>query len=111
MPAEVEIGLVGGGEIEGAVVKSGGIGFEGLTLELVDENGRVVATTQTDYDGYFLFERAAYGRYTIRVAGASAVAAKILPNLNAAAEVTEERSTARMGSIPVTSIPQIASAN
>jgi hypothetical protein len=111
VPVEVEIGLVGGGEIEGAVVKSGGIGFEGLTLELVDEKGRVVATTQTDYDGYFLFERAAYGRYTVRVAEASAVAAKILPNLNAPAEVTEERSTARMGSIPVTPIPQIASAN
>ena len=111
VPVEVEIGLVGGGEIEGALVKSGGIGFEGLTLELVDENGRVVATTQTDYDGYFLFERAAYGRYTIRVAEASAVAAKILPNLNASAEVTEDHSTARMGSIPVTPIPQIASAN
>ena len=111
VPAEVEIGLVGGGEIEGALVKSGGIGFEGLTLELVDEAGKAVATTQTDYDGYFLFERAAYGRYTVRVAEASAVAAKILPDLNAKAEVTEDRSTARMGSIPVTPIPQIASAN
>ena len=111
VPAEVEIGLVGGGEIEGAVVKSGGIGFEGLTLELVDEAGKVIATTQTDYDGYFLFERAAYGRYTVRVAQPSAVAAKILPDLDAKAEVTEDRSTARMGSIPVTPIPQIASAN
>ena len=111
VPAEVEIGLVGGGEIEGAVVKSGGIGFEGLTLELLDEAGRVVATTQTDYDGYFLFERAAYGRYSIRVAEGSAIAAKILPNLNAKAEVNEDRSTARLGAIPVTSIPQIASAD
>jgi hypothetical protein len=93
------------------VVKSGGIGFEGLTLELIDEAGRVVATTQTDYDGYFLFERAAYGRYSIRVAEGSAIAAKILPNLNATAEVNEDRSTARLGAIPVTSIPQIASAN
>ena len=111
VPADVEIGLVGGGEIEGAVVKSGGIGFEGLSLELVDEKGRVIATTQTDYDGYFLFERVAYGRYTVRVAEASASAAKILPDLNATAEVTENRSTERMGSIPVTPIPQIASAD
>ena len=111
VPADVEIGLVGGGEIEGAVVKSGGIGFEGLSLELVDEKGRVIATTQTDYDGYFLFERVAYGRYTVRVAEASASAAKILPDLNATAEVTEDRSTERMGSIPVTPIPQIASAD
>ena len=28
--------LVGGGDIEGALVKSGGLGFEGLDLELVD---------------------------------------------------------------------------
>jgi hypothetical protein len=110
VPVEVEIGLVGGGEIEGAIVKSGGIGFEGLALELVDENGRVAATTRTDYDGYFLFERVAYGRYTVQVARASALAAKILPNLNAKAEVTEDRSTARMGSIPVIPSPQIASA-
>jgi hypothetical protein len=30
VPAEVQIGLVGGGDIEGAIVKSGGLGFEGL---------------------------------------------------------------------------------
>ena len=42
VPAEVEIGLVGGGDIEGAIVKSGGLGFEGLDLELVDAAGKVV---------------------------------------------------------------------
>ncbi|WP_395624294.1 collagen binding domain-containing protein [Sphingomonas daechungensis] len=110
VPAEVEIGLVGGGEIEGAIVKNGGLGFEGLTLELVDAQGKVIATTQTDYDGYFLFERAAYGRYTIRVAKDSAVAAKILPDLNTSTELTEERSVARLGSIQVTRIPTVASA-
>ena len=77
VPVEVEIGLVGGGEIEGAVVKSGGLGFEGLKLELLDEAGKVVATAQSDYDGYFLFERVAYGRYTVRVGAESAAAAKI----------------------------------
>jgi hypothetical protein len=61
IPADVEIGLVGGGDIEGAIVKSGGLGFEGLDLELVDSSGKVVATTETDFDGFFLFERVAYG--------------------------------------------------
>ena len=46
VPAEVEIGLVGGGDIEGAIVKNGGLGFEGLALELVDESGQVVARAQ-----------------------------------------------------------------
>ena len=109
VPAEVDIGLVGSGEIEGAVVRSGGLGFEGLSLELIDENGKVAATTQTDYDGYFLFERIAYGRYRVRVAAESATAAKILPNLDAAAAVSEDKSVARMGSINVTPLPRVAS--
>lgn len=109
VPADVEIGLVGGGEIEGAVVKSGGLGFEGLTLELVDQSGKVVATTQTDFDGYFLFERAAYGRYTVRVSAESATAAKIAPDLNTTAEVSEDQSVARLGSIQVTKLPTVAS--
>ena len=67
VPAEVQIGLVGGGDIEGAIVKSGGLGFEGLDLELVDVTGKVVATARTDFDGFFLFERVAYGNYTARV--------------------------------------------
>ena len=41
VPAEVQIGLVGGGDVEGALVKSGGNGFEGVDLELVDASGKV----------------------------------------------------------------------
>ena len=66
--ADVQIGLVGGGDIEGALMKSGELGFEGVDLELVDPAGKVVATARTDFDGFFLFERVAYGRYTLRVA-------------------------------------------
>ena len=109
--AEVEIGLVGAGEIEGAVVRSGSLGFEGLTLELIDESGKVVARTQTDYDGYFLFERVAYGRYSVRVAAESAAVAKILPQLDAPAVVSEDKSVARLGSIEVTPVPRVASTN
>ena len=109
VPAEVEIGLVGGGEIEGAVVKNGGLGFEGLKLELLDGAGKVVATTETDYDGYFLFERVAYGKYSVRVAAESATAAKVLPMLNASASVDEDHSIARMGTIQVTPLPRVAS--
>ena len=64
IPAEVEIGLVGGGDVEGALVKSGGLGFEGVDLELVDATGKVVGTARTDFDGFFLFERVPYGSYT-----------------------------------------------
>ena len=108
VPAEIEIGLVGGGDIEGAVVKSGGIGFEGLDLELVDAAGKVVATARSDFDGFFLFERVSYGIYSVRVAKESAVAAKILPELNLRASVTAEKSIVRLGAVHVTPLPAVA---
>ena len=61
VPATVEIGLVGGGDIEGAIVKSGGLGFEGLALELVDSAGKLIASTQTDFDGFFPVRALPYG--------------------------------------------------
>ncbi len=109
VPAEVEIGLVGGGDIEGAVVKSGGLGFEGLTLELVDGSGNAVATAQSDFDGFFLFERVPYGRYSIRVARASAETAKVTPELGIQVTVSAEKSIVRLGAIEVRPLQRIAS--
>jgi hypothetical protein len=106
--AEVDIGLVGAGDIEGAIVRDGGDGFEGLDIELLDESGRVVATTRTDFDGFFLFERAAYGRYTIRIAAESARIAKVSMALNASAEVSGDAPVARMGAIRVVPAQEIA---
>jgi hypothetical protein len=110
VPTEVEIGLVGGGDIEGAVVKSGGLGFEGLDLELVDGSGKVVATARSDFDGFFLFERVPYGSYSVRVAKTSAAAARIAIELGAIATVTPEKSVVRLGAIHVSTPPVIASA-
>ena len=106
--AEVDIGLVGAGDIEGAIVRDGGDGFEGLDIELLDASGKVVATTRTDFDGFFLFERVAYGRYTIRLAADSARAARLSAALNAAAEITGDAPLARMGAIRVVPAPEIA---
>ena len=110
VPAQVEIGLVGGGDVEGAIVKSGGVGFEGLDLELVDVAGKVVGTARTDFDGFFLFERVAYGRYSIRVSVASANAAKITPELGARFEVSPDRAVVRLGSIHVSNATIVAQA-
>jgi hypothetical protein len=111
IPAEVDIGLVGGGDVEGAVVKSGGLGFEGLDLELVDAAGKVVARARTDYDGFFLFERVPYGRYTLQVAQGSATAARISRDLGAKVEINANRSVVRVGTIPVSPLPVLASAS
>ena len=106
--ADVEIGLVGAGDIEGAIIRDGGDGFEGLDVELVDAAGRVVSTTRTDFDGFFLFERVAYGRYMIRLATESARVARLGTALNAAAEVSGEAPVARMGAIRVVPAPEMA---
>jgi hypothetical protein len=108
VPAEVQIGLVGGGDIEGAIVKSGGLGFEGLDLELVDVTGKVVATARTDFDGFFLFERVAYGNYTARVTKESAAAAKVLAELGVRITVTPDKSIVRLGAIQVRPQPVLA---
>jgi len=109
VPANVEIGLVGGGDVEGAIVKSGGIGFEGLDLELVDASGKLVARTRTDFDGFFLFERVPYGEYRIRLSKDSAEVTGLAPNLNVKVSVSAAKSIVRLGSIHVEPPPRIAS--
>lgn len=97
--ADVLIPLVGGGDVEGALMKSGELGFEGVDLELVAKSGNVVATSRTDFDGFFLFERVAYGVYTIRVSPSSAAAAKIGSDLGVKVQVSPDRPIVRLGSI------------
>ena len=109
--AEVDIPLVGAGDIEGAIVRDGGDGFEGLDVELLDAAGKVVATTRTDFDGFFLFERVAYGRYTVRLAADSARIARLSQSLAAAAEVSGEAPVARLGAIRALPAPEIAQQN
>jgi len=106
--ADVEIPLVGGGDIEGALMKSGELGFEGVDLELVDSGGKVAGTARTDFDGFFLFERVPYGHYLVRVSTASAVAAKIVSDLGLSFDVTPKKPVLRLGSIRPRPLQQIA---
>ena len=50
VPADVMIGLVGGGDIEGALIKNGDLGFEGVDLDLVDGSGKVAGTALSSLD-------------------------------------------------------------
>lgn len=110
VPSEVEIGLVGGGDVEGALVKGGGLGFEGVDLELTDASGKVVGTARTDFDGFFLFERMPYGSYALRIAQSSASAAKLVAELGVRVTVNAERPVVRIGDVHVAPVAQIASA-
>ena len=69
--------MVAAGEIEGIFRRDGGHVVEGLRVELVDAEGRVRAATLTEFDGYFLFEGVAYGRYTVRPGKVSAAALRL----------------------------------
>ena len=110
IPAEVQIPLVGGGDIEGAILKSAELGFEGLDLELVDPSGKVVATARTDFDGFFLFERVPYGTYTVRIGRESALTAKLVPELGISVQVSSDKSIVRTGAIHARPLPVMAAA-
>ena len=106
--ARLEIGLVGAGAIEGALVRDDGRGFEGLDVELINGSGTVVATGRSDYDGFFLFEQIAYGRYSLRLSGESAKAAGVDPALNKSVEIGPDRSVARLGTLRIAKAERIA---
>lgn len=106
--AKIEIGLIGSGDIEGALVKSDGSGFEGLDVELLDVAGKVVATARSDYDGFFLLERIAYGRYTLRLSADSAKAARVEAAINRTIDISAEKTVVRLGAIRVEKSQHIA---
>ena len=109
-PTLVDIALVSAGDVEGVLLKSGGLGFEGVDLELVDAAGQVVATARSDFDGFFLFEGVAYGEYRLRVLRDSAAAAGIAEDLGVKLAVSADYSVVRLGSIVANPVLKLASA-
>ncbi len=96
---QVALPLVAAGDVDGKVVRTNGALIEGLALELVDAEGRVRATTLSEFDGYFLFEGVAYGRYTVRVSRASAQATRIDPGFAIAAAPGPGKARVRLGTL------------
>ena len=99
----LDIPLVGAGDIEGALVDDGGSGLEGLDLELIDAQGRTVAIARSDYDGFFMFERIAYGSYGFRLTTPSASAARLSPMIDASVTVSPAKPVVRLGVIKMRS--------
>jgi hypothetical protein len=95
----IALPMAAAGEIEGVVRRDGGNPVEGLGLELVDAEGRVRATTLTEFDGYFLFESVAYGRYTVRLGQASAAALRLDGNFAVGAVPGKATPRVRLGTL------------
>ena len=70
------------------LVQSDGRGFEGLDIELIDAAGKVIASGRSDYDGFFLFDRIPYGRYSLRLTADSAHAAGVGAAIDRAIEIS-----------------------
>ena len=95
----IELPLVASGDVDGTLVRAGGGNLEGVDLELVDGEGRAVARTRSDFDGFFLFEGVPYGRYAVRIAKLVADATKLDPQLNALATVGENTPSVHLGTV------------
>ncbi len=99
--ARIELPLVSAGEIDGTLIRNGGGTLQGVDLELLDVENRVVRTTRSEFDGFFLFESVPYGAYTIRVAKLSADAARIEVALGVRAVLSDEESLVKLGYVKV----------
>lgn len=101
---KVALPMAVAGEIDGVAMRDGGNAIEGLSLELVDAEGRVRATTLSEFDGYFLFESVAYGRYTVRLAPASAAALRLDPGFVLGAVPGKASPRVRLGTLALKSL-------
>lgn len=102
----VSLPMAAAGEIEGVVRRDGGNPIDGLSLELVDAEGRVRATTLTEFDGYFLFESVAYGRYTVRPGKASAAALRLDGSIAISAVPGKATPRVRLGTLSLKPHPR-----
>jgi hypothetical protein len=99
MPLQIELPLVSAGEVLGTLVDSSGASLEGIDLELFDASGRAAAVTRSDFDGFFLFESVAYGRYGLRIAKLSAEAAKLAPALDLPVNIDGKSPSVKLGRV------------
>ncbi len=111
VPVVIELPLVSAGEISGTLLRESGKNLSGIDLELIDKNGRVVKTTRSEYDGFFLFESVPYGQYRLRVATLAANLVRVNPDISVLAELDSKRSTADLGQVIVRDATRIAEAN
>ena len=95
----LELPLVATGDVDGTLVRAGGGNLEGVDLELVDVEGRAVARTRSDFDGFFLFESVPYGRYSVRIATLSAQASELDSILAGQALVGETTPSVHLGAV------------
>ncbi|MCK5956864.1 carboxypeptidase regulatory-like domain-containing protein, partial [Klebsiella pneumoniae] len=110
VPVTIELPLVSAGEISGNLQREGGKNLSGVDIELLDKAGRVVKTTRSEYDGFFLFEFVPYGSYKLRVAAVAAAVVGVEPSLPGVAELGKAKGMVDLGIVTARAAQRIASA-
>lgn len=93
----IELPLVAAGEVDGTLMAEGGRALSGVKMELLDKSGRVIASTTSEFDGFFLFEKVPYGQYRLRIGAESAAVLDLDPQLDKPALVGRNTPTASLG--------------
>jgi hypothetical protein len=108
IPLTIELPLVSAGEISGNLQREGGKTLSGVDIELLDKAGRVVKTTRSEYDGFFLFEFVPYGSYKLRVAALAANVVGVEPTLAGLAELGKSSGSVDLGIVTAKPSQRIA---
>ncbi len=108
VPVTIELPLVSAGEISGTLQREGGKILSGVDIELLDKASRVVKTTRSEYDGFFLFEYVPYGTYKLRVAALSANVVGVEVALPALAELGKASGAVDLGIVTAKAAQRIA---
>jgi hypothetical protein len=108
IPLTIELPLVSAGEISGNLQREGGKTLSGVDIELLDKAGRVVKTTRSEYDGFFLFEFVPYGSYKLRVAALAASVVGVEATLPALAELGKSSGSVDLGIVTAKPSQRIA---
>lgn len=108
VPVIIELPLVSAGEISGTLQRDGGKVLSGVDLELLDKAGRVVKTTRSEFDGFFLFEFVPYGTYKLRVSALSANIVGVEASLPALAELGKSKGSVDLGIVTAKPAQRIA---
>jgi hypothetical protein len=96
-PARLEIGVAPTGDVEGEIHGLEDTPRAGVGLELVDQTGRVVASTLSEFDGYFLLERVPYGTYHLRISAGAARTLGVARDLASTVVLTKDKSQVELG--------------
>ncbi|KRA81545.1 collagen binding domain-containing protein [Altererythrobacter sp. Root672] len=104
----IEIAVSPTGEVEGTLNGPENVPLAGAKLDLIDRNGTVVASTVSEYDGFFLFDRVVYGKYRLRLAPDSQVVLGVEANLADGIEVSPQQTIDRLGTVRLRLASQIA---